>query len=72
LDDTSTAMLALLAAAGIFGCALFPWLLGLLGDAFSLRAGLVLLPVAMLALAGVLVVLLIVEARRPGGPSSTA
>lgn len=70
LDDTSTAMLALLAAAGIFGCALFPWLLGLLGDAFSLRAGLVLLPVAMLALAGVLMVLLVVEARRARGQSS--
>lgn len=64
LDDASTAMLALLAAAGIAGCALFPWVLGVLGDAFSLRAGLVLLPVAMMALALVMVGFLVVEARR--------
>lgn len=51
LDDASTAMLALLAAAGIAGCALFPWLLGVLGDMWSLRAGLALLPLAMTALA---------------------
>jgi fucose permease len=56
LEDTSTAMLALLAAAGIFGCALFPGVLGVLGDRFGgLRAGLAMLPIAMLLLALLLV-----------------
>lgn len=64
LDDTSTAMLALLAAAGILGCAFFPWALGMVGDAYSLRAGLLLLPAAMLALACVMMVFLVADARR--------
>lgn len=70
LDDTSTAMLALLAAAGIFGCALFPWVLGLLGDAFSLRVGLAMLPVAMVLLSLVLLGLLLAEKRRTRGSGS--
>ncbi len=72
LDDTSTAMLALLAAAGIAGCALFPWVLGWLGDLFSLRAGLVMLPVAMAVLVVVLLALLVSEARRARRPEAVS
>jgi len=47
----STAMIALLSAAGIGGCMVFPWAIGALGDRFGLRGGLLVLPVSLLALA---------------------
>jgi fucose permease len=43
----STTMFALLAAAGISGCTVFPWAIGAIGDAAGLRAGVALLPAAM-------------------------
>ena len=43
----STTMFALLAAAGISGCIVFPWAIGAIGDAAGLRLGVALLPAAM-------------------------
>ena len=45
----STTMFALLAAAGISGCTVFPWGIGALGDAAGLRVGVALLPASMVA-----------------------
>ncbi len=43
----SASLFALLAAAGIAGCVIFPWAIGTLGDAFGLRGGVLLLPGSM-------------------------
>jgi fucose permease len=43
----SASLFALLAAAGIAGCVIFPWAIGALGDAFGLRVGVLLLPASM-------------------------
>ncbi len=45
----SASLFALLAAAGITGCVIFPWGIGALGDVFGLRIGVLLLPVSMVA-----------------------
>jgi len=45
----SATMFALLAAAGISGCTVFPWGIGALGDAAGLRVGVALLPASMVA-----------------------
>jgi len=47
----STAMMALLGAAGITGCTVFPWAIGALGDRVGLRGGLAVMPVSLLVLA---------------------
>jgi len=52
----SATMFALLAAAGISGCTLFPWCIGALGDAAGLRVGAALLPASMVLEVGVLLV----------------
>jgi fucose permease len=49
MEGASTAMFAVLAAAGISGCALYPWGIGLIADAAGLRAGLWLMPAGMVA-----------------------
>jgi fucose permease len=43
----SATMFALLAAAGISGCMIFPWGIGAIGDVAGLRAGAALLPASM-------------------------
>jgi FHS family L-fucose permease-like MFS transporter len=62
----SMVMFSLLAVAGIAGFALFPWVIGAIGDAAGLRVAVGLLPASMAAQA---VLLLVVHrlARRPGG-----
>jgi len=47
----STAMVSLLAAAGIGGSAVFPWAIGALGDRVGLRGGLAILPLSLVVLA---------------------
>jgi len=49
LQVGSTTMFALLAAAGITGCMVFPWAIGAIGDLAGLRAGIALLPASMAA-----------------------
>jgi len=60
----SASLFALLAAAGIAGCVVFPWAIGALGDAFGLRGGVVLLPVSMVMQVAVLAAASRIIARR--------
>jgi fucose permease len=52
----SATMFALLAAAGISGCMIFPWCIGAVGDAAGLRVGAGLLPASMVIEVGVLLI----------------
>jgi len=63
----SASLFALLAAAGIAGCVIFPWAIGALGDAFGLRGGLLLLPGSMVLQVLVLAATSRSIARRGGG-----
>jgi fucose permease len=63
----SASLFALLAAAGITGCVIFPWAIGALGDAFGLRGGLLLLPGSMVLQVVVLVATSRTIDRRRGG-----
>jgi fucose permease len=64
----SSTLFALLAAAGIGGCMVLPWGIGVLGDAFGgLRVGMCILPVAMLLMVPTLAVLQRITACPPGG-----
>ena len=47
IESGSAALFALLAAAGIAGCGLFPWVIGKVGDLAGLRAGSLVLPISM-------------------------
>jgi FHS family glucose/mannose:H+ symporter-like MFS transporter len=58
----SASMFALLAAAGIGGCAVIPWAIGALGDVGGLRSGTLLLPAAM----ALQVVIMLVAGRQAG------
>ena len=58
----SATLLAMLSVAGIVGFGVIPWLVGLLGDRFGLRAGLALLPAGLT----VACVALIAALRRNG------
>lgn len=55
----STSLFSLLAAAGVTGCVIFPWVIGALGDAFGLRLAVIILPISM-----VLIITMLVAARR--------
>jgi len=63
----SASLFALLAAAGITGCVIFPWGIGALGDACGLRAGVLLLPASMVAQVVVLGAVARMIARRGDG-----
>ncbi len=64
LETTSTPMFVLLETFGIVGCGVSPLALGVLGDAYGIRSGLLLLPVASGTLAAVLVAVGAAQARR--------
>ncbi|MDH7570431.1 MAG: hypothetical protein QHJ73_12695, partial [Armatimonadota bacterium] len=68
----SSADFGLLAAAGITGCMLFPWGIGVIADSAGMRAGVLLLPVSMLLEALLLAALGIWSARRAAGPPPAA
>jgi predicted MFS family arabinose efflux permease len=50
----STSLFSLLAAAGVTGCVIFPWVIGALGDKFDLRHAVLVLPASMAILVGTL------------------
>jgi fucose permease len=60
----SASLFAVLAAGGITGCVVFPWAIGVLGDAVGLRGGVILLPCSMAAQVIVLVTTSRIIARR--------
>jgi len=47
ISTSSASLFALLAASGISGCAVFPWVIGAIGDASGLRVGVTLMPASM-------------------------
>lgn len=59
LKVNSTILFVLLACAGIIGFGISPWVMGLIGDAASLRSGLAIIPVLFIGL----IVVLVVESR---------
>ena len=59
ISQGSTALFSLLAAAGVSGCALVPWIIGALGDVVGLRSAVLVLPVSM----ALLVVMLLAAYR---------
>ena len=66
---SSTTMFACLAAAGITGCIIFPWAMGIIGDlcpAAGLRAGAAIMPVSMVLMVGVLLIVWRMGVGRPG------
>ena len=55
ISTASTWLFALLSAAGVLGCAIFPWVIGALGDGFGLRSAVLVLPASMLVLLALMI-----------------
>lgn len=73
ISSGSTSLFSLLAAAGVTGCVIFPWLIGALGDHFGLRQAVLVLPASMLVLIGILAVSArYAQARGTGQPPCAA
>jgi fucose permease len=55
ISAASTWLFALLSAAGVLGCVIFPWVIGVLGDGFGLRSAVLVLPASMLVLLALMI-----------------
>ena len=70
ISHGSTSLFSLLGAAGVTGCVIYPWVIGVLGDAVGLRGAVLVLPASM----ALLVMMLLASVRfvRHSGPKPDA